>query len=652
MVARGTSGFDSQFSDLAQMAAAGPPSAKKPRVPSSVRPGAGAQGSRGAGARGAAPLQFTFSSRALPQDGGGSKWVARPQLVSQAPPAEDDWGEDGEDAELLVAASQADLALPPAPSQVDQEDLLAMTALMGDDDFDLEDMEEDGSEAERLNQTVTVFAAPETFKAPPPKLVEPKVQGKKEEEKLKRLNMKYQGETAFLRGQMKKKEEEVEAERVARRRVEGELQERLERERKAREAEVAAVRTEKEFILQEMQQLKEKVKWSVPAGEGRRGPGSQLATQGKGNGFPETCSRPRAVNCVETQTSLARRRVARLARPHSETTAGVRALCSVAPLQAGDKARLLLSCPGPGVAWEVEALLDRTLVLLREGGQGLEVLQGILDTCGNLVGPEQRTAVTEACSNLLSDIINTKETKLLPEVLALLSSTWAPGLQEQDITAYVLSLLSRLLSLPCLDSPATASLLVSLVARVGQDQQQAALLCCQSKDECFLACIPNLVIRAEAGVAAVQEAATSSLCSWVLAATSLQPLPPYLALCPWCSLGLVLAVSHLARFQLKRLLALGEGEGRAALLSLVSRCLSALARQQEVLRGGPGSDDSVWLDLINSDMKLQRSYMWTMEQAQLFEEELGEVVAGRLQLLVLEQHKDSDSQEKWGEEME
>ena len=44
--------------------------------------------------------------------------------------------------------------------------------------------------------------------------------------------------------------------------------------------------------------------------------------------------------------------------------------------------------------------------------------------------------------------------------------------------------------------------------------------------------------------------------------------------------------------------------------------------------------------------------MWTMEQAQLFEEELGEVVAGRLQLLVLEQHKDSDSQEKWGEEME
>ena len=74
--------------------------------------------------------------------------MARPQLVSQAPPAEDDWEEDGEDAELLVAASQADLALPPPPSQVDQEDLLAMTALMGDDDFDLEDMEEDGSEAE------------------------------------------------------------------------------------------------------------------------------------------------------------------------------------------------------------------------------------------------------------------------------------------------------------------------------------------------------------------------------------------------------------------------------------------------------------------------------------------------------------------------
>ena len=99
-----------------------------------------------------------------------------------------------------------------------QEELLAMTALMGDDDF-LDDFEEEvpGDAQERLNQTVTVFPGQEEERMKPPKQPEDSHLElvRQEEEKLRKLNLKYQGEATFLRGQLSRKEKEVEGERQA-----------------------------------------------------------------------------------------------------------------------------------------------------------------------------------------------------------------------------------------------------------------------------------------------------------------------------------------------------------------------------------------------------------------------------------------------------
>ena len=114
--------------------------------------------------------------------------------------------------------------------------MLAMTALMDDDDF-LDDFEEEtpGVAQERLNQTVTVFPGQEE-KMKPPRQPDSHIElVRQEEEKLRKLNLKYQGEATFLRGQLSRKEHEVEGGRQARRKVETELQEKLEKA-KAKEA--------------------------------------------------------------------------------------------------------------------------------------------------------------------------------------------------------------------------------------------------------------------------------------------------------------------------------------------------------------------------------------------------------------------------------
>merc|ERR1719219_2226586 len=144
---------------------------------------------------------------------------------------------------------------------VDQEDLLAMTALIGDDDF-LDDLEEEGPGVaqERLNQTVTVFPGQEEKMKPPRQPDSHADLVRQEEEKLRKLNLKFQGEATFLRGQLSRKEQEVEGERQARRKVETELQEKMESDKKLWEEQVAVVKTEKMFLLQELQQLKDRVR--------------------------------------------------------------------------------------------------------------------------------------------------------------------------------------------------------------------------------------------------------------------------------------------------------------------------------------------------------------------------------------------------------
>ena len=395
-----------------------------------------------------------------------------------------------------------------------QEDLLAMTALIGDDDF-LEDFEEEapGVAQERLNQTVTVFPGQEE-KMKPPRQPDSQVDlVRQEEEKLRRLNLKYQGEATFLRGQLSRKEQEVEGERQARRKVETELHEKMESDKKLWEDQVAVVKTEKMFLLQELQQLKDKVrresKYSPvpPLVSSQVTKSSQQA--GSRQFFPSNLSgSPRPRLTKETQTSVAKPRIGRLRLEMSESRLASISICNLGPLHPEYKAGLLMANSTPQLESQMRTVVENTIEAGKgrqarksEVGQLLEVLRSILVSSPDQVTSDLRTSITEFCSNLLSSMIRVKQAEVLPAVLSLLVESWQTTLQDPDVTSFVLSLVARLFSssakLP--ESTMVLEKYFALISLVGRDAEQRSVLCRvqhgQDQEGCFLLCLPLLINR-------------------------------------------------------------------------------------------------------------------------------------------------------------
>ena len=149
------SGFESQFSDLSAFSAC-PPSSKRPRT------NTGGRQNINTAAKNKTPLKFDFRSTktndnkiippAVPSSSTShQRYVSKPVLASQMPTpkqqqgpvdgfddSQDDWGEDGDDA-LLLAASQM-VEPVAAKAETNEEELLAMTAMLEDDDFGLDDV--------------------------------------------------------------------------------------------------------------------------------------------------------------------------------------------------------------------------------------------------------------------------------------------------------------------------------------------------------------------------------------------------------------------------------------------------------------------------------------------------------------------------------
>ena len=449
----------------------------------------------------------------------------------------DDWGDDGEDDNLWVAASQLDQAiLSPAPEQVNsfernlirlsfiqvgidanQDDFLAMTALMDDDDF-LDDFQEEtpGVAQERLNQTVTVFPGQEE-KMKPPRQPDSHIElVRQEEEKLRKLNLKYQGEATFLRGQLSRKEHEVEGERQARRKVETELQEKLESNKKLWEEQVAVVKTEKMFLLQELQQLKDRVRRESKHSPVPSLPNSQVSKSSQQSGLRpslnplnsvnEPRARPRATK--ETQTSLAKPRIGRLKLAMSNSRLTSINICNLGPLRAENKAGLLMASTNPQLESQVRTVVEKTIEAGKgrqaresEVGEMLEVLRSVLVSSSDLVTLDLRTSITEFCSNLLSSMIRVKQTEVLPAVLSLLVESWQTTLQDSDVTSFVLSLVVRIItsSTKLQESTLVMDKYFALISQVGSDGEQRGVLCRvghgEDQEGCFLLSLPILINR-------------------------------------------------------------------------------------------------------------------------------------------------------------
>lgn len=679
------SGFESQFSDLAFSAC--PPSSKRPRT------NTGGRQNFNNAAKNKTPLKFDFRSTKtndntiIPPPAPAAptshqRYVSKPVLASQmggqqqqqAPItgfSQDDWGEDGDDA-LLLAASQ--MVEPVAPKEeTNEEELLAMTAMLEDDDFGLDDVA--GLEAaalemeqeERLNQTVTVFNCPPTqstssqvFRQPPPPQPPQRVHAemakvKEEQDRLKKLHMKAQGEASFLRTELGKQSKEIEGERISKRKLEAELKSKMEAERKVKENEISSIKTEKLFLVQEMQQLKEKLKqMEAEVKKDESGVGTPRSRKVLGqikvekNDFPTVKEFGEKKfktnhNDAETQTKVSKIRKCRLRRSSGHSIVMTQSFCRVSSASSQVKAKILQQTNKAGVMREVGRTVTQLTAEINTSlpkppsPEQLVNIHTLLSSCGSLVTTEDRTAVTETCSNLLSWMIKSSSCSLLSPTLSLLTVAWSITLLDQDITAYILSLLSEIIKLiKSLSDELTPSLMksiFSLVFLVSRDPIQATLLCKESQD-CFLSCIYVVLHMSLTKEQEVQVASCKGLVKWLLHCSAVShPVPWMNNSCKWCTGDIVRTLTLTTQRQVRWTVDNLNSKEDDKVVVLLRDCVTTLGRLQDNLRSETG-EEVEWIKMVEVAASVQRKYIWTVEQ--LLKMELGQVATDKLNNLAME----------------
>ena len=143
-------------------------------------------------------------------------------------------------------------------TEVNEEELQAMTALLQDDE-DFEDFappKTPAPETERLNQVMTVFAKKKT---PEPEPSSTKVSEVDELAKARRLQQKAQGEASWVRKEMEKNQREFIKERKKYKDEEFDLREKLKDEKKKTADIEKRFESRNFFLLEEQRELKEKV---------------------------------------------------------------------------------------------------------------------------------------------------------------------------------------------------------------------------------------------------------------------------------------------------------------------------------------------------------------------------------------------------------
>ena len=684
------SGFESQFSDLAYSAC--PPSSKRPRTST------GGKQNFNSAAKNKTPLKFDFKSTKINDNKiipvaapsvstSNQRYISKPVLASQAVHAQlqqdlvtdvgdDDWADDDEDDLLCVALSQVDPSPGDNPSNIaaTDQDLWDIASQLEDDDDVFDDATLAGIDAnvaaheedkeDRLNQTVTNFpatqAAPscQVFKQPPPPQApraphNESVKMKEDHERLKRLQMKAQGEVSFLRIKLGEQSKEIENERIGKRKLEAELKLKLETEKKAKESELNSIKTEKQFLVQEMLQLKERLKQvEVEAKKAETGgtPRSRkVLSQIKvdKNEFPtlmefkEKKIKTEVVDC-ETQTNELKKRKCRLKRSTGKGIVMAQSFCRLSTVPSQVQAKILLQNTKAGVMREVGRTVMQVTGNINSSlpttpsPSYLANLTTLFSTCGSIITTEERTAVTETCSNILSLIIKSSDCTLLAPTLSLLKAAWSPSLLDQDITAYILSLLSEIIrsvkTLSAELSPAFIEPLFSLLVLVSRDPVQTVLLCKQSQD-CFLSCISMLLYMCLLKTQEAQLAACKGLVKWLLHCSVFSHTVAWMDnTCKWCTGDIVrtvtLTTQSQVRWQVDHMAREEEMDKE-----LLKDCVTAMARLQDNVRIDSG-EETEWIKMVEVSASVQRKYIWAVEH--LIKMELGQETAVKLADLRME----------------
>ena len=581
------SDFESQFAELASYNS---PSTKRQRTNSGagsgIKPGPSSRLSLAASRK--SPLKFDFKSTRTtmakeplkfdfkptkkmplaPEESSSAsrpKWVPRPRLPSQKdtqppvnPPPEDLWEDDDGDCEkYLLAISQSvnpDDLIDDVP---DEEELLAMTKMMEEDDFDFDDPPPPKSVKPKNDGLLKLPKRPDVFKAPeaPIQKSGSSSNNVEEVENYKKMHIKAQGEASILRAELEKQNQLMNEERIKHRKIQSNIDAQNRDEKKKLQNEAAKIKTEKDFLMQEMEQMKvkitklesERVKESqeLPPSKKRK---ALDAIKPDRNSFPSDMDFRKTVSTKisETQTEVRQKRKYTL-KPvdKSKVLTLVFSKISEAP---SDVLKPLfeqtdVSCLGLTLSETLKSYFDEISSNLPSlpSPSTLSDLNIMISVYDSMITMESRSAVTEICSKILRVMIKARKVDLLEPILVLIGSTWTSELLSQDITADIFTLLIELGASNYIVDQITGVAMKSvfkILSLVTTSEEHCKSLCKKSESDCPLSKIMKILrscINQEISDDASLDGC-ESMSSWILFSLSMSHNPSWTDFtCPSCS---------------------------------------------------------------------------------------------------------------------
>ena len=554
------SGFESQFAELASFNS---PSTKRQRTNSGagggVKPGSGPGSRLSLASSRKSPLKFDFKSTKKlplapvqePSAGPSPKVIPRPRLPSQKvtqppvhPPSDDLWGDDDDGCEdLLLAVSQSVNPEDRIDDVPDEEELLAMTAMMEADDFDFDEPPE--VEKPKESAALKLPKRPDVFKAPAPIQKQESSSNIVEEvEKYKKMHIRAQGEASILRAELEKQSQLMNEERLKNRKIQSNINAQNLEEKKLLQFETTKVKTEKDFLLQEMEQLKEKLTkveaervrdlQELPPSKKRKALDTIRPDR---NSFPSDLDFRKNISTKisETQTEVRQKRKCTL-KPVDKSKALTLAYSKISRASSEVLKPLFeqpnVSCLRITVSHTLKSSFDEISSNLPSlpSPSTLTDLDSMISVYDSMISKESRTGVTEVCSKILRAMIKARKVDLLEPVLVLIGTTWTRELLSQDITADIFSLLVDLAASNYIMDQMTGITMKSLfriLSLVTASEEHCKPLCKGSESDCLLSMIIRILrscikhgLNADASGTGCE-----SMSSWILFSLSMSHNP-------------------------------------------------------------------------------------------------------------------------------
>ena len=663
------SGFESQFAELASYNS---PSTKRQRTNSGTGGGVkiggvGSSSRLSSAASRKSPLKFDFKSTRKATDNSlqppsadpSPKVIFRPLLPSQKvapapvpPPIDDLWGDDDDGCDdLLLAVSQS---INPGDDRFDdipdEEELAAMSAMMEDDDFD--DFEMDKKEPPKplveksvVNTALKLPKKPDVFKAPAPFQKPGNSSNSVEEvEKYKKMHVRAQGEASMLRGELEKQSQLHNEDRVRFRKLESNIREQNQEEKKKLQSETAKVKTERDFLMQEMEQLKGKITQlegdkvkelqELPPSKKRR---ALDPIRPERNSFPSDMDFRKTITnkSSETQTEFKQRRKCTL-KPVDKSKALTLAYSKISRASSDVMKTLFeqpnMSCLRETVSKTLESSLEEISSNLPSlpSSSTLSDLTSMISVYDSQILKESRSGVTEVCSKILRVMIKAKEIDLLEHILVLVSATWTSELLSQDITSDIFSLLIDLAASNYIMDQMTGVTLkcvFKILSLVTASSEHFKTLCKGPESDCALSMIIKILHSSiKHGLTDESaEAGCEAMSSWILFSLSMSHSPGWNGTCAHCTHGIIrfgrfyngnFVCFECVKFRCFSLFTSSQVERRIfkpdtseAMSNRLVWALEALCQLQKRIASTP-----VWCGAFDKQAQVQRSYIWAMDR--------------------------------------